>query len=299
MKSDKNVSRFKQSRPSRPFSSAAVALIPPHTTVLRRNAESGTCSRFSIIGTYADTDTHFVSHVAILRSGIEVNGLTQCPVFQCCPPIIAGEVTLGLNSESHTRSESTDVIADIDLDLDEQAMIETWLSGVDRENYEFSGTSFHQYHLFPHMKYAETETGRKIRRRFSCAGFVLEAYRSAEIDLIKTDADSTGNGLPIVDEAMLRRAYPGLVWVVENPRVHGRFSFRGLPDLGLEPGGMWRLLLPAYLFHSTVRASAENRRPFPYKPESSAEAEYPRESREVTKAIHGSVPTKPFGKSFK
>ena len=180
-------------------------------------------------------------------------------------------------------------------------MIATWLSGVDRENYEFSGgISFQQYHLAPHMEYAKTETGRRVRRRFSCVGFVLEAYRSAEIDLITTGDDSTGINLPIVDTETLRDAYPDLFRILDNPKLHDKFCFRGLSDLGLEEGGVWRILMPGYLFHSTVRATSENLRPSPYTPESSAEAEYPHRAIHVAVPISsGPVPSNPFSEPFK
>jgi hypothetical protein len=216
-----------------------------------------------------------VKHVALLKSSIELNGTTQTFVYQCNPPIISGELTQTRNSESQAKCSSIDILADINLDLDEENMIETWLAGVDRENYELNGTNFQQYHLVPHMSYASTETGRSIRRRFSCAGFVLEAYRSAEIDLITTDSASTESSLPIVELETLRHAYSDLFWILDNPRIHQRFDFRGISDLGLEEGTNWRILLPGYLFHSTVRVTSADARPSPYTPESALEGQFP------------------------
>jgi len=127
---------------------------------------------------------------------------------------------------------------------------------------------FQQYVVIPHVTWVRSpENGRRIRRRFSCAGFVIESYRRAGIILIDTEAE-----LPEVDEELLLIAYPDLARLEgAKDRVKAGYGFKDREDLGLEGKGPWRVLLAGYVFHSLKRASVAHPRPSPYVPQSSSE----------------------------
>src|SRR6185437_15528756 len=96
--------------------------------------------------------------------------------------------------------------------------------------------------------------GTIICQRFSCGGFVIEAYRFAGIDLLTTDAGS----LPPVGVELLRLAYPDQHRTLDNPRLR--------TSLGLEGDGPWPIVLSGYLLHSLARAEA-GIRSGPYHPQ--------------------------------
>ena len=80
--------------------------------------------------------------------------------------------------------------------------------------------------LRPHAKPFYEEDGRYARMRFSCAGFVLEAYKKARIKLLDP------NALPTVDIAVIRLCYPLQIRLMDNGRV-------SRDDLGLAGDGPW------------------------------------------------------------
>jgi hypothetical protein len=89
--------------------------------------------------------------------------------------------------------------------------------------------------------------------RFSCAGFVAEAYERARIRLVREDR------LPKVDLDLIKAAYPDFAsWL-------DRSEFR--ESLGLEGDGDWPVLLCGYLFHAVNReADIIRREPYTPKP---------------------------------
>lgn len=98
----------------------------------------------------------------------------------------------------------------------------------------------------------EGGTERAVSLRFSCAGFVAEAYREgAGVRLVVDDAD-----LPEVDRPTLER-----VWNPQIVRLGARY--------GLGGSGPWRVLLPGYL----LRAVMLSRSALPFRPKTPADAE--------------------------
>jgi len=90
-------------------------------------------------------------------------------------------------------------------------------------------------------------------RRFSCAGFVLDAHRQVEINLLLVDEEAL-QALPEVDEQMLVLAYPD----ANRRRLH---------RLGVPGNGPWRIILAGYVFHALDRTSQQIRdRPYQAKP---------------------------------
>ncbi len=108
------------------------------------------------------------------------------------------------------------------------------------------------YCVHPHASPFYEDDGRYARMRFSCAGFVFEAYKKARIELLDS------NDLPMVDIAVIRLAYPGHVRLMEAGKIS--------PEaLGLEGSGPWPVLLCGYLFHALNR-NADVIRHEPYAP---------------------------------
>ncbi|GAB4187107.1 MAG: hypothetical protein Kow00105_01680 [Phycisphaeraceae bacterium] len=145
------------------------------------------------------------------------------------------------------------------LDDDELKQIELFIDEHNNEQEAQKLREFDSYIVHPHTKLSPDGS----YRLFSCAGFVLEAYREAGIDLI----DMTGV-LPSVDLQILKVAYPE----IQNSRSRLRISV--LEKLGLRGNGPWPVLLPGYIFHSMARAE-DVIRSTPYRP-TIGDEEFPR-----------------------
>lgn len=100
------------------------------------------------------------------------------------------------------------------------------------------------------------EDGPSERRKywkFSCAGFVVTAYKEgADIKLV-VDEDC----LPLLDSSKVREVW-GPVLGVTSERLQRRY----LKAFGLGGDGPWRVLVPGYLFHA-LEESPEH---LPYTP---------------------------------
>jgi len=79
--------------------------------------------------------------------------------------------------------------------------------------------------------------------RFSCAGFVIEAYRNANIVLV----DESLGSLPLISLTNLRHAY--------NFPLLDNAEFR--TELGLDGDGPWRVVLAGYVMNSLNRTVTE------------------------------------------
>ena len=219
------------------------------------------CSQYGIIGKYAERGpTHFVQHIALLRASAPISLTDEVKVLHMGPPLVAGDAAR--TTRPGDRLCQADLIADLVVDAEEREAIADWLSQVESEDLDHPCNPVEQYVVVPHFKWETArETGRRIRRRFSCAGFVIEAYRHANIHLIDTNRE-----LPEVREELLTAAYPDLDlsrhdWIREK--------------WGLEGRGPWKVMLPGYVFHSTARATPESPRPPAYVPQSAAEGSFP------------------------
>ena len=207
---------------------------------------------FDVVGEDGDKPG-FIAHTGLAESA----GSHRCekvPVIDMAPPLHAS------GTGNHIRAH---VMGTANLTHDELHKIRTF---VDRHAYEH--LAFQQlegkkllralsavpqmYCILPHSRPYNEADGRYCRTLFSCAGFVLEAYRFARIALLLAAP------IPSVDLAILRLAYP----------VQFRLIDRGplrLEDLGLEGPGPWPVLLCGYLFHALNRDGDSIRRQ-PYQP---------------------------------
>jgi hypothetical protein len=163
----------------------------------------------------------------------------------------------GQGDPGHIRAN---VVGSATLTDDEVQKIRTFIDRHSNEHLLFLHLSLPQltaiapkmYCVCPHALPFYEEDGRYARMRFSCAGFVFEAYKKARIKLLDP------NALPLVDIAAIRPGYPVQVRLMDNGRV-------SQDDLGLEGDGPWPVLLCGYLFHALNRDGDAVRRE-PYVP---------------------------------
>jgi hypothetical protein len=137
---------------------------------------------------------------------------------------------------------------------DEVAQIDLFIDRVESEYRANQAGRRQQYIVLPHCHPEEGDDGTVIYYRFSCGGFVIEAYRFVGIELIVTDATA----LPVVGLETLRVAYPDLQRPLDSPRTR--------EYLGLDGTGPWPIVLSGYLLNSLRRTEAEIRGG-PYRPQ--------------------------------
>ena len=150
----------------------------------------------------------------------------------------------GHGTAGHVRG---DVVGSAALTDDEVQKIKAFVDRHANEHLLFSQFSTSQlieaapqmYCVLPHASPLQENDGRYARTRFSCAGFVLEAYKRARIKLLDL------NGVPTVDMAIIAAAYPQIRFIES-----GRISAEAL---GLGGNGPWPVLLCGYLFHALNR----------------------------------------------
>ena len=113
-----------------------------------------------------------------------------------------------------------------------------------------SNNSTRQYVIHPPWQdHRDRNTGVVRYRRYSCAGFVLDAYEQIGIPLLETEEQS----LPEVTSEAVEAAYPK---PFENPGL--------LPRFGLQGNGPWRVVLAGYVLHALDRSKADIReKPYP------------------------------------
>ena len=213
---------------------------------------------------YCDpTDSHFVRHVAVLAEDSELKWGQPVSVWHMGPPLVAGERT---RPPQRTKRECpVHVVGSVSLDLDDKEGIEDWLEEVDKEPPPDS--PFKRYVVRPQCIWQSApETGRPQYRRFSCAGFVLECYRSIGVDLVNTEE----RDLPDVDFDMLVQVFPEL----NRPKALKRLNITR-DDLGIAGSGPWPIVLAGYVFHALDRITEDNPRPAAHTPQEVAEAYYP------------------------
>lgn len=197
-------------------------------------------SRFDAIGQYAGGDSNLVQHIGMSNEdkvAVKAGDAVRCA--HMVPPLQESEFP------AHVWGAA-------ELSHDESRLIQTYLDSIKSE-YHRNGVEsdgLGQYVAIPHMKEFPDEMGRTLYRKFSCAGLVVETYRSAEIELLNTNEDD----LPEVPKTVLEAAFGGLVRA-------------GMRVAGLDPSfGAWRVLMPGYVFHALARYTG-GVRPAPHRSE--------------------------------
>lgn len=215
-------------------------------TALSLANSSTSCSRFTIIGTYAEDFVGFLKHAALLKNPASVSLDDSVDVWHTGPPIVSGPEAEaqfgGMQTVAHT-------IADCKLRPSECDAIVNFLASVDKYHRTASVLPLQQYVIVPHHQWVvASETSRRICRRFSCAGFVIEAFVSAGIQLIDVD------NLPLASREEVEFAFPDFRRLEEaSTRIQERVGFHGMEDFGITGDGPWPIALPGYLFHACDR----------------------------------------------
>lgn len=192
--------------------------------------------RFDVVG--KDGSGQFIEHVGL--AAMPGNPLvSNVSVIDMGPPL------------RDNRLMSANVVGTAHITADEQRKIKTFIDRHESEHQALQKSGLspsnigQAYCILPSsLPFAEAD-GRYTRTRFSCAGFVLAAYKSARIQLIDEGS------LPTVDLAVIQQTYPVFASLLN------RQAFRG--PLGLAGSGPWPVLLCGYLLHALKRNAADIR----------------------------------------
>ena len=132
----------------------------------------------------------------------------------------------------------------IPLSQDETEEVRNW---IDEREYEYKRQRVNQpnqYIILPHMHISRFPNGAVRHYRFSCSGFIIEAFREIGIDLVETDESK----LPAITYQQLTEIYPE---VARTPHMFHRF--------GLTGNGPWPIVLCGYVMHAFDRTEGEIR----------------------------------------
>lgn len=188
------------------------------------------------------SDQRFVVHLALASEAVYgVLPQQEVRVHHVAPP---AEGTMAV-----------DVVGSAGLTHDDAKAIEDFLNRHLLEvQAEAMRDRFSRYVLCPHVAPVFGDDGEVIYVRFNCAGFVVEAYKEAGIQLVDTDA------LPRIERDRLAIAYS----VVRSPRFEklNRQYGWGLDDRE----DRWPVLMPGYVLHAFDR-TCEEIRSTPYRPQ--------------------------------
>jgi len=192
-------------------------------------------SRSDVVAFDAKGARHFLQHTALAaRDYQSVKAGDDVSVNHMGPPLERdGQSVVDV---SGTDELNDDELNQIDLFIDE-------LHGEQQAQMQRKGSKrdmFPDYIVHPHTDYSPDGSFR----RFSCTGYVVEAYAEAGIDLIDIGS------VPPANLQTLTRAYPDLERLA---RLRRRDGVPSRQDLGLEGEWPWPVLLPGYLLHSLAR----------------------------------------------
>ena len=195
---------------------------------------SSTLGRFDVVGERSKTTPDFVRHVALLDSDeSEISGGDTVRVVHMGPPLEMG------------AQFCVDVAGRIPLTPDEINTIKTWIATVEAEYRSQFAHKLDQYVIDPPWSdFRDKNTGMRRFRRYSCAGFVLDAHAQVDVQLLVIDT----NELPEVSSETVKTAYPE---ASSHPVL--------LAKWGLKGDGPWRIVLAGYVLHALDRSSDEIR----------------------------------------
>lgn len=196
--------------------------------------QTATLSRFDVVGMHSETPSGFVQHVALLNSDDrDVSCDDTVRVVHMGPP---------LETDGQL---SADVAGRIPLTNDQINSIKTWIAKV-QDEYQFENAITREQYIFdpPWKDIRDENTGVRRYRRYSCAGFVLDAHLRVSVSLLMIDKEA----LPEVTRKTLEAAYPS---IFRNPHL--------LNGFGLQGNGPWRVVLAGYVLHALDRSRDEIR----------------------------------------
>ena len=193
--------------------------------------------RFDVFGMDSQQSPMFVAHIGLAVSAYrQFKSGDSAALVHMQPPFASG------------RSFEPQVLGCAPLTVDEENRINIFVDGLLDEYEAGQVRRAKQYVIAPHAKPFREADGTIVYWRYSCAGFVVEAYRSVELTIIATAATE----LPPVSLKSICAAYP----FAENYR-------KTWDDWGITGDGPWPVLLPGHVLHSLNRP-AEEIRQVPY-----------------------------------
>jgi hypothetical protein len=202
---------------------------------------------FDIVG--RNSDSGYVGHVGLLRTGNTLAFNTHARVFHSGPPLEIGQLH---------ASTGQPVLGEIpvhlvgwidDLEIEEWSGIQAWIEDV-RTRISPGLNPLTNYRIDPPFREVpDLITGRIINCEYSCVGFVMRCYEvGAGIVLLNHDPSV----LPPVGPDVLRDIYGEVL-----DRIRQRPSTG--TGLGLPGDGPWRIVLSGYVFHALNRPIDEIR----------------------------------------
>lgn len=217
---------------------------------------------YDALGQDAEDVTSFVCHIGISNGSVEVKEqqVVLAKMVEMCPPLIVPRV----GEQPDPEFDRVDVVGNIELTASESRQIAIFIEETVKELESIPKRQ--QYTVHPHFR---DRTDPKSARRYSCAGYVQQAYEYADIDLVDMAA------IPDVELKTILPAYPDNREELEHPRARA--------FVGLKGDGPWPVLLPGYIFHAMNRPPQECRST-PYKPQVGDECFPRRETEQPAKA---------------
>jgi hypothetical protein len=192
--------------------------------------------RLDVVGQDASSEPCFVGHVALAgedRASYAASELL--PVLHMRPPLErAGECY-------------ANCVGSAGLKADEQLQIGLFSDEVQSEYMAAQAGVLRQYVISPHVDQIRSDDQTVICRRFSCAGFVIEAYREARLDILTTGRDD----LPLVSLEALKTQYPRFARQLDHVRLR--------EELGIPGDGPWAVVLAGYVLNALDRPETEIR----------------------------------------
>jgi len=186
--------------------------------------------RLDVVGQDASGEPGFIGHLALAgedRPSYEAS--TVLPVSHMRPPLErAGECY-------------ANCVGSAGLTADEELQIGLFCDEVELEYHAARVRNVQQYVISPHVDEIRREDQTVVCRRFSCAGFVIEAYREARIDVLATGRDD----LPVVSLDTLKTQYPAFARHLDQIRLRD--------SLGIPGDGPWPVVLAGYVLNALDR----------------------------------------------
>lgn len=198
---------------------------------IKVNGPTVSPNQFDIIGTGSE-DTGFIQHTGLASTGGSQNA-GAVRVCEMGPPL------------RNTGQMAAHALGTANLTDDEVRKIKSFIDRYQGEHLEMQHIRLTpkqipaMYCIAPHAVALQDRNGRYVRMRFSCAGFVYEAYKSAGIKIVNEQH------FPAAPLAMIQQAYPTFAGLLTNQALR--------ESLGLEGAGPWPVLLCGYLFHALNR----------------------------------------------
>ncbi len=211
----------------------------------RLGSQPVSVQKYDVAAQDSTTAPYFVRHVGLAdEQRDDVRSNSEVSLVHMGPPLMRGDSGNPVHAIGQAGLNAGQ-IRQIGVFVDEHLL-----------EYEAERIRGHsQYVIHPHVREPDAAVPC---RRFSCAGFVIEAYGYANLRLVVTEPAR----LPSVDLETLAHAYPDQARRLRKPALRLLF--------GLEGDGPWRVVLAGYVINAFNR-TIEEIRDGPYTPVSGDE----------------------------